>query len=127
MYAHAAKVYKQVDLESASKSQILDRLYLRFIKDCVDAQAAMGRKDIEAKTAAINHGDQIIMELVAALDHSLAPELCGNLAALYDFVLDRLGQANITNDPEHLEQAILVVTQLRDAFLEANAAGAERE
>ncbi len=122
MYARAAKAYKQVDLESSSKAQILDKLYLRFVKDCDDAKAAISRGDVAAKAAAINHGNQIIMELVAALDHALAPDLCGNLAALYDYVLDRLSKSNIHNDATLLDQASAVVVQLREAFLEANSA-----
>ena len=120
MYARAAKVYRQVDLESASKSQVLDRLYLRFLRDCDDALDAMESKNMAAKVAAINHGHQIIMELVAALDHSLAPELCGNLAALYDYVMDRLVQANMKNEGHLLVQAKSVIIELREAFLEAD-------
>ncbi len=122
MYARAAKAYKQVDLESSSKAQILDKLYLRFVRDCDDAKAAIAKGDVPAKAAAINHGNQIIMELVAALDHALAPDLCGNLAALYDYVLDRLAQSNIQNDVGLLDQASAVVMQLREAFLEADNA-----
>ena len=121
MYARAAKVYQQVDLESSSKSKILDRLYLRFLRDCEDAKDAMGRGDVPAKAGAINHANQIIMELVAALDHELAPDLCGNLAALYDYVIDCLMQANMSNDRVLVEQAGAVVSQLRDAFLEADS------
>jgi len=122
MYARAAKAYKQVDLESSSKVQILDKLYLRFVRDCDDAKVAIAEGKVAAKAGAINHGNQIIMELVAALDHALAPDLCGNLAALYDYVLDRLAQANIHNDGALLDQASAVVVQLREAFLEANRA-----
>jgi flagellar protein FliS len=122
MYARAAKAYKQVDLESSTKVQILDKLYLRFVRDCDDAKAAISGGNVAAKAAAINHGNQIIMELIAALDHALAPDLCGNLAALYDYVLDRLAQSNIHNDAALLDQASAVVMQLREAFVEANHA-----
>lgn len=122
MYARAAKVYQQVDLESSSKSQVLDRLYLRFLRDCEDAKDAISSNNLSAKAGAINHGNQIIMELVAALDHELAPDLCGNLAALYDFVLDRMAQANSTNEGTLLDEAGAVVKQLREAFLEADSA-----
>ncbi|MBL4634629.1 MAG: flagellar export chaperone FliS [Kofleriaceae bacterium] len=121
MYARAAKVYQQVDLESSSKSKILDRLYLRFLRDCDDAKAAMDSSNVPVKAGAINHANQIIMELVAALDHELAPDLCGNLAALYDYVIDCLMQANMSNDKVLVEQAAAVVSQLREAFLEADS------
>lgn len=124
MYARAAKVYRQVDLESASKSQVLDRLYLRAIRDCQDAGEAIDSKDIALKANSINHATRIVVELMAALDYETAPELCGNLSALYDYVLDRLTQANMKNDKEMLEQAVLVLSQLRDAFLEAQSVAA---
>ncbi len=120
MYARAAKVYQQVDLESASKSKILDRLYLRFLRDCEEAKSAIRDGDLQTKTNSINHGNRILMELLAALDHTLAPDLCGNLAALYDYAIDRLMQANLTNSEEFVEQAGSVVIQLREAFLEAD-------
>ena len=123
MYARAAKVYQQVDLESSSKSKILDRLYLRFLRDCEDAKVAMHEGKVPAKASAINHANQIIMELVAALDHELAPDLCGNLAALYDYVIDCLMQANMSNDAVLVDQAAAVISELRDAFLEADSVG----
>jgi len=122
MYAHAAKAYRQVDLASSSKSQILNKLYLRFEQDCEDARCAIAKRDVAAKASAINHANQIIMELVAALDHKLAPDLCGNLASLYDYVLDRLAQANIQNEDTFLTQAIAVTEPLREAFEEADHA-----
>jgi len=122
MYARAAKAYRQVDLESAPKTQILDRLYARFLRDLDDARAAMERNDIRERTKALNHAYRIVDELVAALDHQRAPELCANLVGLYRFVLDNLTEANTKASVESLDRASAVMTHLRDSFQQATGA-----
>ena len=94
MYARAAVAYRQVDLESASKPEILTRLFDRFLDDLAKARTAIAARDIAAKAAAIDHASRIVVELRAALDPSAQPELCANLDALYQFVADQLTAAN---------------------------------
>ncbi len=119
MHAHAANVYRRVDLESAPKPQILDRLFARFLADVDAARAAIQHRDIAAKAAAIDHGTQIVGELRASLDHAMAPELCANLDALYGFVAQRLGFASLSLDVSFLDQAVTVMADLRAAFAAA--------
>ena len=121
MLARAANAYRRVDLESAPKTQIVERLFARFLIDLIDAKAAIVAKDIKAKAAAIDHALRIVIELKASLDPSVAPELCANLAALYDFVITKLGEANATLAVPPLDQATRVMTELGDAFRGAHA------
>ena len=121
MYGQALKRYRQVDLESAPKTQILDKLYGRFQRDVDDAKAAIADGDVKARTAAIEHASLIVIELVAALDHGVAPELCANREALYDFVQNRLSRANAENEPAPLDEAAHIMSDLRGAFQQAAA------
>lgn len=116
MHARAANVYRQVDLDSAPRSQIVERLFERFAKDTDVARAAIGARDIVGKAAALDHAMQIVTELAASLDHSAAPELCGNLAALYDYVNRQLTEANVKLTTEPLDRANRVMGELGDAF-----------
>lgn len=120
MHAHAAKVYRRVDLESAPKPQILERLFARFLADIATARDALGKKDVQGKANAIDHAMRIVVELQASLDHAAAPELCANLVALYDFVTDRLVQTNMTLSTKPLDEAQRVMTDLADAFKQAH-------
>ncbi|MBQ8569289.1 MAG: flagellar protein FliS, partial [Oscillospiraceae bacterium] len=43
-----------------------------------------------------------------------------NLAALYQYFRERLVQANVKKDPEILKEILPMITDLRDAFFEAN-------
>ena len=116
MYARAANAYRRVDLESAPRSQIVDRLFERFDRDVEAARAAIARRDIPAKSSAIDHALQIVSELAASLDHNAAPELCRQLASLYDFVTNQLVVASARLTCEPIDHARRVMAELAEAF-----------
>jgi flagellar secretion chaperone FliS len=116
MHAHAANVYRRVYLESASPAQVLDQLFGALLDDVQRAGARMRAGDVAGKAAEVGHALRIIAELQAALDHRAAPEMCANLARLYEFVSARLTQASATLDPELLAPVGAILASLRDAF-----------
>jgi flagellar biosynthetic protein FliS len=118
MNLRAARLYKRVDLESAPKPQILDRLYARLVADIDAATAAIEARDVAGKAAAIDHALRIVAELSAALDHRAAPGLCANLDALYAFVGEQLTAANQRLEVTPLASSRTVVAELRAAFQE---------
>lgn len=121
MHARAANAYRRVDLESAPKTQIVERLFDRCVRDIATARTAIEARDIPGKAAAIDHALQIVVELKASLDVAAAPELCANLAALYDFVTERLIEANASLAAKPLDQATRIMSELGDAFCKAHA------
>lgn len=121
MYGNAAaKAYQRVDLESAPKTQIVERLFDRFARDLDDARAAIARKDIQAKSRALSHANQIVLQLRMALDHAAAPAMCANLEGLYNYVALRLTESNIKLTTKPLDQAATVMTGLGEAFKQAH-------
>jgi flagellar protein FliS len=121
MLARAASVYRRVDLESAPKTQILERLFERALADIASAREAIELGDVKRKAAALDHTLRIVVELQASLDPTAAPELCANLAALYEFVTERVVTASLTFTTAPLDQARRVMTELGDAFRTAHA------
>jgi flagellar protein FliS len=122
MYGNAAaRAYRRVDLESAPKTQIVDRLFERFARDLEAARVALGAKDIHAKAAALTHASQIVVQLKMALDHKVAPEMCANLESLYNFVIDRLSESNLKLTTKPLDQAAAVMAGLAGAFKQAHS------
>jgi flagellar secretion chaperone FliS len=119
MYQRAANLYRNVDLDSAPKEQVVERLLERFVADCSAAKQAIARRDIPAKAAAIDHATRILVELQASLDHAAAPEMCAQLAALYMFATDRLNVANVSLAVPALDEAARVIGVLAEAFREA--------
>jgi flagellar secretion chaperone FliS len=58
----------------------------------------------------------ILNELVCSLDHEQGGEVARNLAALYDFCLDRLVRANLDKDPALLGAVRSTLADLADAW-----------
>ena len=121
MIARAANAYRRVDLESAPKTQIVERLFDRCLADIAAAREALVVKDIKKKAAMLDHALRIVVELKASLDVNAAPVLCANLSALYDFVTDRLIDANMTLQTKPLDQATRIMGELGEAFRGAHA------
>lgn len=119
MSNRAANAYRRVDLESAPKYQIVDRLYERFARDVEQARTALLAKDIVGKAKALDHALCIAVELKAALDFEAAPALCANLEALYDFVITRISECNRSLQTRPLDQAAKIMAELALAFHEA--------
>lgn len=119
MNLRAANAYRSVDLESAPKHLVLDRLFARFDRDIANARAAIAAGDIQTKANTIDHAMRIVAELDAALDHAASPELCANLAALYKYVTERLAEANTTLAIPPLAAAAELMAELGTAFREA--------
>jgi flagellar protein FliS len=120
MLARAANAYRKVDLESAPRTQIVERLFDRFLLDVDNARAAIETRDVPRKAAMIDHAIQIVTELTASLDHAAAPELCANLKALYDYVTEQLTAASLTLTTAPLAQCNRVMTELAEAFRHAH-------
>jgi flagellar protein FliS len=130
MLGKAAQRYNQVRANTSTPGELLLALYdgmFRFLngaKVCFENKQDARGRELVAKARAV------VSELLLALDHKVAPELCANLAAVYDFALLRLSDATRHATPEPVEEAIRVLTPLREAWAlavpkataEANAA-----
>lgn len=122
MYASALKAYRKNDLQSAPKTDILDRLFDRLAADLRAGQGAITAGDVVARARALDHASRILTEFIAALDTRAAPELCGNLEALYRYCLHCITRASVERKAPLLDQPIQIVSTLRASFAEAAAA-----
>lgn len=119
MNQRAANLYKKVDLESAPKDQILDRLLERCLADLGGARQAIVDGRIELKANLLRHAQAIVQELQASLDHTRAPELCANLDRLYSFASEKITIANMTMKTSAIDDAAQVIKNVADSFREA--------
>lgn len=120
MSNRALNMYKKVYVESASPSRVLDELLGRCLRDLDDAAASIAQKNVLKKREATDHALAIVTELLAALDHSTAPELCKNLERLYLFARDKIVAGSAEMNTVHLQAAADVVTSLRSSFRQAS-------
>lgn len=85
---------------------------IRFARQ---AQEHLRQGDLEAANSKLIHVQDIVSELNLSLDLSVG-EIAVNLQQLYTYIYDRLVQANIRKDPEIVEEALVLLMELRDTW-----------
>jgi flagellar protein FliS len=117
--------YRRTEVETANPGRILLTLYDAAIRFVRLATQQMKEGNIAAKGITLGRAYAIIAEFIHALDHEKAPELCQNLEAIYNFMLERLSEANAKVDPTPLEPVLTYLTELRETWSQAVARAAQ--
>jgi flagellar secretion chaperone FliS len=115
------KAYSNVGLESgltaADPLKLVLMLYQGALLAVAAAKNQMLRGETSAKGASISKAIMIIGEgLRASLNIEAGGEIGQNLASLYDYMNNRLFQANLTNDPALLDEVSKLLTELNGAW-----------
>lgn len=108
--------YKKTGVMTANKETILIMLYdgaIRFLKLAISATETKNLKD---KNMFMGKTMDIVNELRASLNHKASEEVASNLEALYEFIQERLLRGSVENDPKPLNEALGILTTLRDAW-----------
>ena len=74
------------------------------------------RGDQAGKGKAIGEVCAIVGHLNGSLDHEAGGEIAGNLSALYDYVLQRLTEANLHNDRAALDESLQLLGEIDSAW-----------
>ncbi len=113
--------YASVDMETSVSSADPHALVLLLFDGAKQAIALalihMEHNEIAEKGAAISKAINIITNgLKASLDLESGGELAERLAALYDYMAQRLLWGNLKNQPAALKEVIELISGLRDAW-----------
>ena len=103
---------------TSSPQQVLVMLYDRLALDLERAQLAVASGDRQEASEQLQHGQAIVMELLSSLRVD-AWEGGPRLAALYNWLIGELVQANIKLDGNRIASCRQVVEPLRDAWRQA--------
>lgn len=104
--------YQKTQVVTASREKILLMLYEGAIRFTKHAHAAMAQGKIAEKGKYISKATAILSELMATLDFKAGGQLAQDLENLYVFMIDKLIEGNIKNDPEclaHVEQLLMTL------------------
>lgn len=117
----AINAYKNVSVESsvngADPHKLILMLYQGALLAIASAKNQMQCKEFVAKGASISKAMMIIDEgLKSSLDMKVGGELPKNLAALYDYMNQRLLHANLNNDPTVLDEVSGLLSELKGAW-----------
>ena len=107
-------------VSNASPQRILVMLYDRLALDLERAQKAVAAGDREVANEQLQHAQEIVLELLTSLQID-AWEGGPRLAALYNWLIGELVQANVKLDTNRISSCRQVVEPLRDAWRQAAA------
>lgn len=120
MYANNAyNAYKTNSVNYASKEQLLLMIVDGAVKFSKIAKQGMEEKDIKKAHENIIKTQNIFYELMATLDVEKGGEWAENLMRVYDFIVQRLLQANLKKDAKIMDEIIPVIEDIRDTWHEA--------
>jgi flagellar protein FliS len=130
--SQAIKAYATIGVETgvvaASPHQLILMLYDGAITAVTATQQNLQLKNTEAKGQAASKAIAIIRDgLAASLQQSIGGELANNLSDLYQYMEQRLFQANLNNDHEGLEEVRLLLLQLKSAWQSMDASRADSQ
>lgn len=122
---NAAEAYRRQQILNAPPEQLTLMLYNGCLKFMDEGRKAVEEKKYEAANTALQKAQRIISEFRLTLNMDY--EIAHQLFPLYNYVYDRLVEGNIKSDVSKIDEAKEIVSELRDAWVEAmKKARAER-
>lgn len=116
MSAQAYNQYRKATVETVSPGKLLIMLYDGAIKNINNAISAINNKDYNGAHNDIIKTQDIIIELMSTLNMDY--DISKNLYSLYDYMMNRLIEANINKDTAILEEVGNFLRDLRDTWQE---------
>ena len=105
-------------VSTASPGRLVTMLYDRLVRDLFAAEAALDTTDLAGANYNLIHAQENVWELAAGLDPT---KWSGGpaLAALYQFILAELLDANVKKDADKVASVRSLVEPLADAWHQA--------
>lgn len=120
MYANNAyNTYKTNSVNYASKEQLLLMVLDGAVKFSKIAKQGIEEKDIVKAHQNIIKTQNIFYELMATLDVEQGEQWAENLMRIYDFIVQKLLEANIKKDVKVMNEIIPLIEEIRDTWHEA--------
>src|SRR5207237_736904 len=117
MNQQAAQNYLKTKVFTATPEQLQLMLYDGAIRFGAQAKAALGQRNFEQSYEMISRVQKIITEMSSSLKHKVAPEVCGKMAALYNYVYRKLVEANIEHKVEAMDEALNILRYQRETWV----------
>ena len=114
---NAYNQYKENSINTASPEELTLMLYNGLIKFIMRGIDCIEKKNMEDANNNIISAQDIVHEFINTLD--MRYEISGNLNSIYDYMLRRLIDANVSKDKVILEEVLEFAKILRDTWEEA--------
>lgn len=121
------KQYQKNDVETATPEKLLILLYNGAIQYLNKAKIFMEKSDYEKSNNNLIACQKIIREFMATLNMEMGGDVAKNLYNLYEYLHKTLVSANISHDPDKIDEVLKHLMNLRDTWQKAIAiANSER-
>ena len=112
----AADAYFRTEVQSRSPLEMVVMLYDGATRFLGQAREALDRGDAVAKRESLSRALAVIAELQNTLNVDAGGDIASSLDALYTYMNERLLDANLRDDPTAIDEALTLLSPLRDAW-----------
>jgi flagellar secretion chaperone FliS len=116
-YQEAYGSYHATSLDAqtsrASPVELVLLLTDGLLDELARARAHIAAKRYEQRAASINKCVDIINGLSSSLDFDSGGQVVANLANLYEFCVNHLHQAGVSQDPAMIDEVVKIMTTIR--------------
>jgi flagellar secretion chaperone FliS len=114
--------YKKGNLKQDISQADPHKLTLMLMQGALDrmayAKGCMERKDYEGKSEHLSRANAIVMNLRDTLDMDMKSEVSENLYSLYEYMIQRLIDANVQNSLKIMDEVINLMLPIKNAWAE---------
>lgn len=118
MLQNRYQAYKQQSVMTMTQGEMLNTLYDGLLKALYTGQKALGSRDYALANQEFIRAQKILNYLKTTLNHKY--DIANNLEMLYNFFLQEIIKVNVKKSEQNLSVVIEMITQLRDAFVQAD-------
>ncbi|MGD2174660.1 MAG: flagellar export chaperone FliS [Candidatus Brocadiaceae bacterium] len=112
----ASNQYVENAISTQQRGKLLVMLYEGAVKFLRVAREKLQEGDFALKGVYIGKAQDIVAELNNSLNMEVAPQMAGDLRALYNFLYRTLNEANVERSEEKIETCINILDQLRETW-----------
>ncbi len=108
--------YHKTQVSTADQVKLILMMYDGAIQFIHQAQMKLEKNDVVGKGQDVARAQRIVSELQNALNLKKGGQIAVSLDAIYVYVNNQLSMANLKNSQDHLENAIVVLKELREGW-----------
>ena len=103
-------------VEEATPHRLIQMLLDAAIEKVNIAKGCIDRKEIREKNAYISWATEIVLGLQESLDLTQGGEIAKNLTELYDYIRQRLLEANLHDNSAHADEVIMLLRNIKSGW-----------
>ena len=117
MKPQKAESYKKMQIQTANPATLILMLFDRAIVLLDRAKNEILEKQYEEKGYSLTKANEIIAELLGALDMEKGGEIASSLSRLYNFVMHEIIDADKNKNTNAIDNAKRIVSELRESWI----------